>query len=202
MLGVASIMRRHAPARVSSLSRACAAVLVVALVAACGEGFRTTAPSGAASETPGAAPPATSAPSPSPSPTSASTSHPTIEEVAKRFLRNAAACNRTAALADVGNGDDAHEIMTQELDRTAVDEETAHFLDKQCKRLGGTHHGEIVDAHVEGSRHLSTKKEHYLVRDVDIVAVSVTVRADGKAAERVTLHFFETSRGWRFTPRP
>lgn len=117
-------------------------------------------------------------------------------------MRSAIACDRAAALADVGNGADAHEIMTQELDRSAVDEETAHFLDKQCKRLGGAHHGEAVDAHKDGTRHLSSKKEHYLVRDVDIVAVTVNVRADGKPAERVTLHFFETSRGWRFTPRP
>lgn len=197
-------MRRHraSAAYVSSISRGCASVLALALVSACGEGFRTASPSVAPSEPSSVAPPATSSSASTSSSTPTSSSHPAIEEVAKRFLRSAAACNRTAALADVGNGDDAHEIMTQELDRTAVDEETAHFLDKQCKRLGGAHHGEIVDAHVEGTRHLSTKKEHYLVRDVDIVAVSVTVRADGKAAERVTLHFFETSRGWRFTPRP
>jgi len=194
------MLRHRAPApHVSSLSRACALAFVMALAGACGDGFRTAAPPAAPAEPSSAAPPAASASSSSSTSTS---THPTIEEVAKRFLRNAAACNRTAALADVGNGEDAHEIMTQELDRTAVDEETAHFLDKQCKRLGGAHHGEIVDAHVDGTRHLSTKKEHYLVRDVDIVAVAVTVRADGKAAERVTLHFFETSRGWRFTPRP
>lgn len=118
------------------------------------------------------------------------------------MMRSAVACDRTAALADVSTAEDAHEVMTRELDRTSIDEETAHLLDKLCKRLGGAHHGEVVDAHLEGTRHLSMKKEHYLLRDVDIAAVTVSLRADGKAVENVTLHFFETSRGWRFTPRP
>ena len=118
------------------------------------------------------------------------------------MMRNAVACDRAAALADVSTAEDAHEVMTRELDRTEIDDETARFLDKQCKRLGGAHHGEVVDAHLEGTRHLSTKKEHYLLRDVDIAAVTVSLRADGKPAEHVTLHFFETSRGWRYTPRP
>jgi hypothetical protein len=129
--------------------------------------------------------------------------HAPVEEVALRLMRAAAACDRTAALADVGNAEDAHELMTRELDRTAVDEDTARFLDKQCKRLGGSHHGQILEARLEGSRHMSARTEHILVRDVDILAVTVTVRVDGaKAPERVTLHFFETSRGFRFTPRP
>jgi hypothetical protein len=129
--------------------------------------------------------------------------HPPVEEVAMRLMHAAVACDRTAALADVGNDEDAHELMTRELDRTAVDEETAHFLDKQCKRLGGSHHGQILEAHLDGSRHMSAKTDHILVRDVDILAVTVTVRVDGaKAPARVTLHFFETSRGFRFTPRP
>ena len=103
----------------------------------------------------------------------------------------------------MGNAEDAHELMTRELDRTAIDEDTARFLDKQCKRLGGSHHGQVLEAHLDGSRHMSARTEHILVRDVDILAVTVTVRVDGaKAPERVTLHFFETSRGFRFTPRP
>jgi len=125
-----------------------------------------------------------------------------VQDTALRFMRAVIACDKSAAMADVGNDQDAHEIMTRELDRSEVDEEAAHFLDKQCKRLGGAHKGEVEGAHVDGARHLSSKQEHYLVRDVDIVAVTVSVRADGKSAGRVTLHFFETSRGWRFTPRP
>jgi hypothetical protein len=160
-------------------------LLVLALLAGC----RAAAPPVAPAE------PAAAAARPT-------TSHALVEEVAIRLMRAAAACDRTAALADVSTAEDAHEVMTRELDRTSVDEETAHFLDKQCKRLGGKHHGEIVDAHLDGSRHLSPKTERYLLRDVDILAVTVTVRADGKVAERVTLHFFETTRGWRFTPRP
>jgi hypothetical protein len=132
----------------------------------------------------------------------ATASHASVEEVAMRLMRAAVSCDRTAALADVSTAEDAHEVMTRELDRSAVDEETAHFLDKQCKHLGGKHHGEIVDAHLDGKRHLSLKTESYLLRDVDIVAVTVTVRTKGKPLERVTLHFFETTRGWRFTPRP
>lgn len=191
------IMLRHrAPSSyVTSMSRGAIVALMLVVLAACGEGFRTSAPPGAASE-----PPVASA-SASPTPTSAS-SHPPVEEIAKRFMRAAIACDRAAALADVGTAEDAHEVMTRELDRTEIDEETAHFLDKQCKRLGGAHHAEIADARLDGTRHLSSKKEHYLLRDVDIVAVTVNVQAGGKLAEHVTLHFFETVRGWRFTPRP
>ena len=132
-----------------------------------------------------------------------SPAHAPVEEIALRLMRAAVACDRTAALADVGNAEDAHELMTRELDRTAIDEDTARFLDKQCKRLGGSHHGQVLEAHLDGSRHMSARTEHILVRDVDILAVTVTVRVDGaKAPERVTLHFVETSRGFRFTPRP
>ena len=179
-----------------NVARVLARFGTLALLAGCvGGGFSQKAPP--------APPPAEHAePAAAPAERPTTTAHARVEEVAMRFMRAAAACDRAAALADVGNAEDGHEVMTQELDRTAVDEETAHFLDKQCKHLGGKHHGQIIDAHVDGTRHLSPKTERYLVRDVDIVAVTVAVRAEGKAAERVTLHFFETTRGWRFTPRP
>ena len=168
---------------------------VLAVLGGCELFARPAAPTAPATPPRGASAPTTSVP--------ATPAHAPVEEVALRLMRAAAACDRTAALADVGNADDAHELMTRELDRTAIDEDTARFLDKQCKRLGGSHHGQILEAHLDGSRHMSAKTEHILVRDVDILAVTVTVRVDGaKAPERVTLHFFETSRGFRFTPRP
>ena len=176
--------------------------LALAFVAGCDvAGFSSHASSPAApseSASPAAAAPAEGA-SAAPHDTTGKAS---VQDTALRFMRAVIACDKAGAMADVGNDQDAHEIMTRELDRSEVDEEAARFLDKQCKRLGGAHKGEVVDAHVDGARHLSSKQEHYLVRDVDIVAVTVSVRADGKSAGRVTLHFFETSRGWRFTPRP
>ena len=181
--------------------RLVALVALFALIAGCEipGGFSHASGAAAPSASTTAAAPAPEAASSAPHETGAKAS---VQDTALRFMRAVVACDKTAAMADVGNDQDAHEIMTRELDRSEVDEEAAHFLDKQCKRLGGAHKGEVIDAHVDGARHLSSKQEHYLVRDVDIVAVTVSVRADGKSAGRVTLHFFETSRGWRFTPRP
>ena len=174
-----------------------AALPVLAVLGGCELFARPAPPTG-----PATAPGAASVPTPTAS-APAAPAHAPVEEVALRLMRAAVACDRTAALADVGNAEDAHELMTRELDRTAIDEDTARFLDKQCKRLGGSHHGQVLEAHLDGSRHMSARTEHILVRDVDILAVTVTVRVDGaKAPERVTLHFFETSRGFRFTPRP
>ncbi len=196
------------PRHVGPIARVLALAALVALAAVAAgcdvRGFShasapsdPSAPSGSGAATSSPAPPAET-----PSASTPSSGKASVQDTALRFMRAVIACDKNAALADIGNDQDAHEIMTRELDRTEVDEEAARFLDKQCKRLGGAHKGEVVDAHVDGARHLSSKQEHYLVRDVDIVAVTMSVRADGKSAGRVTLHFFETSRGWRFTPRP
>jgi hypothetical protein len=180
-----------------------ALIAPLALIAGCEIPGGFTHASGAAAPSASAAASGSSAPpAEMPSATAPASVKASVQDTALRFMRAVIACDKNAAMADVGNDQDAHEIMTRELDRTEVDEEAARFLDKQCKRLGGAHKGEVVDAHVDGARHLSSKQEHYLVRDVDIVAVTVSVRADGRSAGRVTLHFFETSRGWRFTPRP
>jgi hypothetical protein len=170
---------------------------VLAGVVGCGAPGQPSVPS-APIEAPALTPATPIAPRPLPPGTPV---EPSVEDLAVRFMRAVAACDRPAALGDTIVYEDLTAMTTKEIDRKEIEDAVVEFLDERCRELGEAH-AKIVSARVEETKSLRASEEGHLKRDVEVKMIKITFEHDGKAEERGNaLVFFKTDRGWKFSPK-
>jgi hypothetical protein len=124
-----------------------------------------------------------------------------VEDLAVRFMRAVAACDRAGALADTITYEDLTAMTKKEIERKEIDDAIAEFLDERCRELH-KHHTTIVSARIHETKHFTAAEDDHLKRDVDVAMVKITFESEGKTEERGSaLVFFKTDRGWLFSPK-